>query len=1024
MGLILGAIIAAAGTLAVAATAKVDADEPGAVWAKLSNDLREVAGKTYEHFKVTYGDGRSATGYIEQSEAEQLNLQTKSIPANFAGLEAVMMPPRLEEQLFRVYDVDEQDDYVVIRARHVWYDNRENYTLWQPDQNQSYSAGDACRNVLNNALSPVASRVATDCTDTLSGKELDYARKNLIEAFLDPEKGICAKYKLSLIRNNWDFYCLKEVGYDRGIVIQDKKNLLGVERHESYDEVYTRLAPYAKDESGNIVWLNNNGTKYLDSDHIDDYSHPRALIYDSGLQIGKGDVTAANVQAKLLASAQKRYDDEKIDLPSVDMQIEFISLGDTEEYAQYRGLDKVYLYDTLTVINSERGYNYTAQVVGVVHDILTGMLQSVTIGKLDNWNGVRKIAVWQVPEINGENIRLKSILAGSYGDASIAGAALMNGSITADHIAAHTITADEIAAGTITATEIAAGTITSDKIDVDDLAAAFATVNVLNAAIANIAEAEIASANIGFAQIKDANIQNLIARDAVTDKYFIDKLAVRSAQMVQATVGELIVKASDDKYYRLDINAQGALTPTDVTSSLSTAEKNAGVTSDGHSSIIETDLTVADLSASNMKAINALIDKLTAARIDVDELFARQATITKLNTVDIRGNTYLQMMVSGFGTNYTQWSDPATAAGNTVRNGDVWNKGNPLTYSQMAGYTYSQLANYTHKGLEGYVTYARKGGAWVLIDDPIDARHQTTMIALDVNSIALKVEDTWEGMARISLESSRIEARVKNNENGIAALVLQTDQIALSLSDKYGIVSGIAIAVAGVAVSGNKYIKLDVNANNYVHIDQNGIEVMGNRIKVNGKEVFARDDIIIMNPNASESWRQTVAGIEGHMSGKSDWVLIRPYYDAKILWNLFATYTIQASSVGGNVAQLQQEAGLAASFGTSTAYQYIFKFTIPVQNFTELGLGLTLANDQNLTSNVITTSGTYQISAVTPTTIEIVINSAVNLCGENAEIFFKLEATGRNVGGVSDVSLTCKCNATTKRVPCTTYYYP
>ena len=207
-------------------------------------------------------------------------------------------------------------------------------------------------------------------------------------------------------------------------------------------------------------------------------------------------------------------------------------------------------------------------------------------------------------------------------------------------------------------------------------------------------------------------------------------------------------------------------------------------------------------------------------------------------------------------------------------------------------------------------------------------------------------------------------------------------------------------------------------------VHQNGIEVMGNRIKVNGKEVFARDDIIIMNPNASESWRQTVAGIEGHMGNQHDWVLIRPYYDAKILWNLFATYTIQASSVGGNVAQLQQEAGLAASFGASTAYQYIFKFTIPVQNFTELGLGLTLANDQNLTSNVITTSGTYQISAVTPTTIEMVINSAVNLCGENAEIFFKLEATGRNVGGVSDVSLTCKCNATTKRVPCTTYYYP
>ena len=276
-------------------------------------------------------------------------------------------------------------------------------------------------------------------------------------------------------------------------------------------------------------------------------------------------------------------------------------------------------------------------------------------------------------------------------------------------------------------------------------------------------------------------------------------------------------------------------------------------------------------------------------------------------------------------------------------------------------------------------------------------------MAMDMDRIAIKVEDTSVGMAQI---------------------IEKVDQIALSVSDKYGIVSGIDILLAGVAISGNKYIKLDVNSGNYVHIDQSGIDVMGNRIKVNGNEIFARDDIIIMNPNATDSWRRTVAAIESHMSGKHDYVIIRPYYNAKILWNLFATYTIQASSVGGNVAQLQQEAGLAASFGTATTYQYIFKFTIPTQNFTELGLGLTLANNQALTSNVITTSGTYTISAVTPTTIEFTINSAVNLCSEDAVIWFKLEATGRNVGGVSDVSLTCKCDATTSRVPCTTYYYP
>ena len=47
----------------------------------------------------------------------------------------------------------------------------------------------------------------------------------LVECFLDPENGVCAKFGLSLIRDNWDFYCLKDVGYDRGYVIQTGKNL-------------------------------------------------------------------------------------------------------------------------------------------------------------------------------------------------------------------------------------------------------------------------------------------------------------------------------------------------------------------------------------------------------------------------------------------------------------------------------------------------------------------------------------------------------------------------------------------------------------------------------------------------------------------------------------------------------------------------------------------------------------------------------------------------------------------------------
>ena len=60
-----------------------------------------------EHNKVFFKkkNGKSGSGYITQEDYNSLNLSTVSIPANFAGLEAEMVPTRLQEQLFRIYEV-------------------------------------------------------------------------------------------------------------------------------------------------------------------------------------------------------------------------------------------------------------------------------------------------------------------------------------------------------------------------------------------------------------------------------------------------------------------------------------------------------------------------------------------------------------------------------------------------------------------------------------------------------------------------------------------------------------------------------------------------------------------------------------------------------------------------------------------------------------------------------------------------------------------------------------------------------
>ena len=343
--------------------------------------------------KKTTSDGKeeAITGYVATTVLSELDVTTVSIPANFAGLEAVSVPTRLTYQFFDIISVHELDGYVEVVALHQFYRLRQNFTTWKGTSGTNYPAAAVCRNVMTNAIFDANFDVASDCTDTAPGGELDYARNNLVEAFLNPESGICAKFGLSLLRDNDAFYCLKNVGYNRGFVIMDGKNLLSVDREESVEDTATRIIPVGKDADGNYVWLNNNGTKYVDSSHLGDYPVPKGEILYTDIQIGQDGTTAENINEKLLQAALDRLD-ERAAFPEVTLTIDFVSLGDTEEFSQYRGQDKVYLYDIITIIDTVRGYNYSAQVIGVEHDVLTGRLNSVTIG--DIRKGERK-RIWR-----------------------------------------------------------------------------------------------------------------------------------------------------------------------------------------------------------------------------------------------------------------------------------------------------------------------------------------------------------------------------------------------------------------------------------------------------------------------------------------------------------------------------------------------------------------------------------------------------------------------------------------------------
>lgn len=1088
--------------------------EEGDLWAKASKQIN-TPGKIAKQmaqgdvifitseFNATWYEAAAldgTTGYIRKADVEATGESgERTIPAR-----------NITEQIFVITEIDKSREKQEIRigGEHISY-NMKRTTI----------GGCIVKNVtpataLLFIKGAMREEYGGELYTTLDEPTIDadWSWKNVQSALLDPKNGLVKLTDGQLIRDNMDIFLISGEEQEPKYTVRYGANMKTVNWHGNVTDIVTRVRPLAQTEDGRTLLLPE---EYIDTVRNIPFIQPETL--NTGLKIGQKEedstgaeveLTEAMVIERMRTMANNRFTVDKCDVPEISLDLDWLHMPDTEEYAQYHALENAAPGDWVDVVDGPMGISAVIRMTGYTWDTEKGRYKGAKFGKVN-----------ERPTIAGYSIKSGAVGGSAIAHGAVTGAHLMESSITAREIEANSITAQQIAsrsiitenlmancitaneimaqaitteklaalsitteklaalaitteklasqsvtteklaAGSVTADKIAAGEITADKIDVDDLAAAFADINVLNTAIAEIAEAKIGTADIGFAQIKALTTESLIARDAVTDRYFIDKLAVRSAQMVQATVGELIVQATNDHYYRLDINAQGELSPTDVTSSLTNAEKTAGVTSDGHSAIIETDLTVNDLYASNMKAINALIDKLTASRIDVDELFARQATITALNTVDIRGNEYLQLMVAGYGTTYTQWTDPANELGNTVKNGDVWYKGQPMTHAQMANYTHAQLAAFTHKGLEGYQTFLRKNDAWVLTNDPVEVNHTVAMIGMETDRIAIRVNDAWEGIARIDVRASQIEARVANNEGDIAALVLQANQFALGLQNaqgdittisgdldaleltvgnKYTVVSGIGITTAGVAVSGNKYINLDVNSGNYVHINQNGIDVKGNKIKVNGRNVFDRDDIIIMRPNDTESWRRTVAGIESHMAGQHDWVMIRPFYDASIT---YAGVTGQAQQQTPINNKYTESGSYGKAFGGAADW-YNYAITLNLQNNASVYRALTvqvfLANkpfefdnssaDRRVAAaqqaNVICPAVTGNIGANNTLTLNISSGHVgYNLCGENNEIYYYIN--GLNYDGmiVNGNTMNATTDTTNGRVPCTVYYY-
>lgn len=311
-------------------------------------------------------------------------------------------------------------------------------------------------------------------------------------------------------------------------------------------------------------------------------------------------------------------------------------------------------------------------------------------------------------------------------DGLLNGGKLVAGSVVAEKIAAEAVTAEKIAAGAVTTDKLDAGSVTAEKIKAGALDAetvtavtgAFNKITVsdeLYAAFANVvklAAGSIESGNISTDQLAAvmadivtltaktgefdlATIKNLLAEVFNLEQGYagtisITNLIVTSANLLNATVGKLVLKGPDGTYYRVFVGTDGKIQteqvqPTDE-------EIEAGQTGGGQN-IVETTVNAELIHGQTITGqqgnFNSILTQaLNAGSITAQDAFIASATVPLFyttaikavgDTLDLSANKTIQFVVGKLGEKSEIYRQDAMPDGAEV--GDLW-------VEPSTGYTY------------------------------------------------------------------------------------------------------------------------------------------------------------------------------------------------------------------------------------------------------------------------------------------------------------------------------------------------
>ncbi|MFC6464947.1 phage tail spike protein [Marinilactibacillus sp. GCM10026970] len=274
--------------------------------------------------------------------------------------------PFMQDQLFRIARITKVLGFIEVEAHHIFYDLLDN--LVEDTFIVGQSGQSAIQQLLRSTQYPHRFEGLSNIQTSTNARIVRY---NPVEALLDDGKAnsFVSRWGGEILRDNFRINMMTQLGSNRGVHIEHKKDLLGYEASIDETTVVTRIYPRGFDGL-------ELPERYIDSPIIDN-EHPKIRIIDYEVKAAIGeyandeDAIPLEEAYKLLREyAREEYTIHHVDEPEMVVNVDFITLNNTLEYSDLAQLQEVRQGDTVKVSVPEENFSVTSRLVEYTSDPL------------------------------------------------------------------------------------------------------------------------------------------------------------------------------------------------------------------------------------------------------------------------------------------------------------------------------------------------------------------------------------------------------------------------------------------------------------------------------------------------------------------------------------------------------------------------------------------------------------------------------------------------------------------------------